>query len=166
VFDLSIGHSFLDVGCSFGFLPVLMAEREPNMHIGGCDKNPDAIGFSRDLSEVSGVGHVAFMLQDVLDTNILRLGTFDTVVAIHLLEHLPEPDLSRALTHLLHLTARRLILAVPYEQEAKAVYGHQYVFTKEKLQQWGGWCLNTLQGAGRWWCEDVAGGMLIVERSL
>jgi SAM-dependent methyltransferase len=165
MFDLYTGQSFLDVGCSFGFLPVLLAEREPDMRILGCDNNPDAIGFSRDLAKVSGVGHVVFTLNDVLHATILDLGTFDTVVALHLLEHLSEKDLARALTHLLHLTAKRLIIAVPYEQQAVAIYGHQYVFTQEKLQQWGQWCLNTLQGAGRFWYEEVAGGMLIIERS-
>jgi SAM-dependent methyltransferase len=165
ILDLSIGDTLLDVGCSFGFLPVLMSERDPDMRILGCDKNPDAIDFSTDLAEVSGVGHVAFALHDVLDATILGLGTFDTVTAVHLLEHLPERDVALAFTHLLHLTAKRLIIAVPYEQQARTLYGHQYVFTKEKLQQWGQWCLNSLQGAGRFWCEEVAGGMLIIERS-
>ena len=165
IFDLYTGQSFLDVGCSFGFLPVLMAERVPDIRILGCDNNPDAIGFSTDLAEVSGVGHVTFTLQDVLNATILDLGTFDTVVAVHLLEHLPERDVSLALTHLLQLTAKRLIIAVPYEQQAIAIYGHEHVFNKEKLQQWGKWCLKMLQGAGRFWCEDVAGGMLIIERS-
>lgn len=165
VFDLYTGQSVLDVGSSFGFLPVLMAERVPDICIMGCDNNPDAIGFSTDLAEVSGVGHVTFTLQDVLNATILGLGTFDTVIAVHLLEHIPERDLSIAFTHLLQLTAKRLIIAVPYEQQAIAIYGHEHVFNKEKLQQWGKWCLKTLQGAGRFWCEDVAGGMLIIERS-
>ncbi len=165
VFDLYTGQSFLDVGCSFGFLPVLMADRVPNICIMGCDNNPDAIGFSKDLAEVSGVRHVTFTLQDALNATILGLGTFDTVAALHVLEHIPERNLPLALTHLLQMTAKRLIIAVPYEQQATAIYGHEHVFNKEKLQQLGKWCLETLGGAGRFWCEDVAGGMLIVEHS-
>lgn len=164
VFDFYPGQSFLDVGCSFGFLPVLMAERVPNICVTGCDKNLDAIGFSTDLAEVAGVRHITFTQQDVLDATILGLGRFDTVTALHVLEHLPERDMPLALTHLLRITARRLIIAVPYEEQAKVIYGHEQVFCKEKLEQWGTWCLEALKGAGRFWCEDVAGGMLIVER--
>ena len=164
VLDLYAGQSFLDVGCSFGFLPVLMAERVPTICVMGCDNNLDAIRFSTDLVEVTGVRHVTFTLQDVLNATILGLGTFDTVVALHLLEHLPERDLPIAFTHLLRMTSKRLIIAVPYEQQAIAIYGHECVFTKEKLQRWGKWCLEALEGQGRFWCEDVAGGMLIVER--
>src|SRR5205823_2796163 len=106
-----VGQSLLDVGCSFGFFPVLMAERLPDLSIVGCDNNPDAISFSTDVAEITGVRHITFSRQDVLSATILRLGTFDTVTAFHLLEHLPEAQLPQALEHLLKLTRRRLIVA-------------------------------------------------------
>jgi SAM-dependent methyltransferase len=165
VFELCIGWSFLDVGCSFGFLPVLLAERAPDAHITGCDNNPDALRFSTDLAAMTSVRQARFRLQDILDPAILCLGTFDTVTVLHVLEHLPEQEMSVAFTHLLRLTTKRLIIAVPYEERAQALYGHQQVFTAEKLHDWGKWCIDMLEGAGRYWCEDVMGGMLIIERS-
>lgn len=163
VFDLYTGQSLLDVGCSFGFLPVLMAERLPNASIVGCDKNPDALHFSTDLAQVVGTRNVRFALQDILDKAALDLGTFDTVTALHLLEHLSESDVSLALTHLLALTARRLIIAVPYEQQATAAYGHLHVFTPQKLEQWGMYCVEKIGNHAHFWCEQVAGGLLVID---
>lgn len=40
IFELFIGQSLLDVGCSFGFFPVLMAERFPQLRINGVDNKP------------------------------------------------------------------------------------------------------------------------------
>ncbi len=164
VFELCVGGSFLDVGCSFGFLPVLIAEHVPGAHIIGCDNNPDALRFSTDLATISGVRQITFSLQDILDPAILSLGIFNTVTVLHVLEHLSEQEIPVALTHLLQLTEKRLIIAVPYEERAQRPYGHQQVFTPEKLHGWGRWCINMLGGAGQYWCEDVMGGMLVVER--
>ena len=164
VFELFVGQSFLDVGCSFGFLPVLMAEQVKDATIMGCDFNPDALDFAIDLAATTGVHQVLFSLQDVLDPTIRCLGSFDTVTALHLLEHLQEQDMPVALSHLLQMTSKRLIIAVPYEEQVQVLYGHIQRFTPEKLDRWGRWCIDTLEGRGRYWCEEVMGGLLIVER--
>jgi len=33
-----------------------------------------------------------------------------------------------------------------------------------KLEQWGKWCVEHLQNQGHFWCEDVMGGLLVIER--
>lgn len=165
IFALFTGQSLLDVGCSFGFLPVLMAKRNPHARITGCDNNPDAITFSTDLATVTNANSLTFKLLDVLAEDFPRQESFDTVTAIHLLEHLTEQDLPVALTHLLQVTGNRLLIAVPYEEEAQGLYGHHQIFTPEKLNYWGNWCIEQLKGKGRYWCEEVMGGLLIIERS-
>ena len=70
-----------------------------------------------------------------------------------------------AFEHLLKLAHRRLIVAVPYEQQITAAYGHAQLFSREKLEMWGKWSIEMLGGTARYWCEDVAGGMLVVDRS-
>src|SRR5262249_56161358 len=107
---------------------------------------------------------VTFLLRDVLSNDFAQVGSFDTVTAIHLLEHLAEDQLRIALTNLLRVTTRRLLVSVPYEVTLQALYGHQQAFTPEKLHLWGQWCVDTL-GAGSYRCEDVSGGLLIVDRS-
>ncbi len=162
--ELAVGQSVLDVGSSFGFLPVLLAERCPQARIVGCDNNPDLVSLASDLAYASGVPQVAFQLADVLTADFAKLGTFETVTAIHLLEHLTEDEVPIALTHLLAVTTRRLLIAVPYEEVVQPLYGHRQVFTPDTLRRWGAWCVSALNGAASFWCEEVMGGLLIVER--
>jgi SAM-dependent methyltransferase len=164
VCELAVGQRLLDVGSSFGFLPVLLAEQLPQGHIVGCDNNPDLIPIASDLARISGASQVTFHLQDVLAADFVDLGTFETVTALHLLEHLTEEELPIALTHLLAVTAHRLLIAVPYEETVQSLYGHHQVFTPDTLRQWGVWCVAALDGAATSWCEEVKGGLLIIER--
>ncbi len=165
VFELCVGQSFLDVGCSFGFLPVLLAEHALDSCIVGCDNNPDALRFSSDLAGVTGTQQFTFALRDVLAANFLDLGRFDSVIAIHLLEHLTEQEFPVALAHLLEATSKRLLIAVPYEEKVQPLYGHHQAFTLEKLHFWGKWCVERLGENSRYWCEDLMGGLLVVDRS-
>jgi hypothetical protein len=87
------------------------------------------------------------------------------VTAIHLLEHLSEEDIPTALDHLLRTARKRLLIAVPYEQQAQALYGHYQTFTPDKLQQWGKWCVETLEGKEKYWYEELMGGLLVVEHA-
>lgn len=164
IFELVSGRSLLDVGCSFGFFPVLMAERDQSMHIVGSDVSLDAISFSTTLAAATEVQSTTFHQIDVLSHDFPKLGHFDTVTAIHLLEHLSEEDTQTALDHLLQTAKKRLLIAVPYEQQAQALYGHHQTFTPEKLHQWGKWCVVRLEGKGKYWYEELMGGLLVVER--
>lgn len=57
---------------------------------------------------------LTFLQLDLLSSHFVEeLGSFDTVTAIHLLEHLPEALLSLAFQHLLEVTRHRLMVAVP-----------------------------------------------------
>jgi SAM-dependent methyltransferase len=166
ILELVTGQSLLDVGCCFGFLPVLMAERDHSMHIIGSDISHDAIGFSTRLANATEAHNVAFHQIDTLSNDFPKLGHFDSVTAIHLLEHLAEEDMPTALDHLLQVTTKCLLIAVPYEEQAQALYGHRQTFTPEKLHQWGMWCVETLEGKGKYRYEELMGGLLIIERTL
>ena len=162
--ELSTGQSLLDVGSSFGFFPILMSELLSIATIIGCDNNRNILSIAMDLANEVGSQHIEFMLKDLLATDFETIGQFDTVTAIHLLEHLSEEKMLYAFDHLLKATRRRLIISVPYEEQATLAYGHQQVFTREKLEQWGMWCVEHIEMQGRFWCEDVMGGLLVIER--
>jgi 2-polyprenyl-3-methyl-5-hydroxy-6-metoxy-1,4-benzoquinol methylase len=165
--SLKLGDSLLDVGCACAFWPLLVAEREKESRerIVGIDNRREAITLSANLAACMGINHLEFLQSDVTSAAFSELGTFDTVTAIHLLEHIPEEKLSLVFKNLLKVTDQRLIIAVPYEQEATIAYGHRVVFTPEKLDSWGNRCVEYLQGKGSYWCEEVMGGMLIVDKN-
>ncbi|SRR6266568_321323 len=167
VCELRVGGTFLDAGCASGFLPLLVAERIPFLReVVGVDIQAEAFAVARDIAEERNFTNVRFAQADLLADNFSQIGQFDTVVALHLLEHFTEKDMFRVLTNVLKVTSQRLIVAVPFEQEQPEVaYGHQQLFTRKKLTTVGEWCLQQLDGAGRMWYEDCVGGLLLIERA-
>jgi SAM-dependent methyltransferase len=165
--ELLIGSSLLDVGCACAFWPVLVAQRyaEQFKRIVGVDNRTDALALSEQLAALVQSDTTKFSLADVLAPEFTALGRFDTVTAIHLLEHLSETLLPDALMHLLQVTRHRLLIAVPYEDQPTLAYGHAQVFTREKLEEWGRWCVERLNGKGKMHCEDLEGGLLLIERT-
>jgi hypothetical protein len=167
LFELKVGASLLDVGCACAFWPVLVAEREPHAHssIVGVDNRLDVVHLSQHMAALTHHQDLTFLQLDLLSPQFVEeLGTFDRVTAIHLLEHLPEAQLPLAFQHHRQVKRHRLMVAVSYESEATKVYGHEHVFTQETLEHWGQWCVELLDGAARFWCEDVAGGLLVIDR--
>ena len=165
ILECRVGHSLLDVGSNLGHLPVLLSELGGDVTVVGCDNRRESIACCEELAAATGSGRVTFRQADVLAPDFAGIGRFDTVTAVHVLEHLPEDELPAALGNLLDVTARRLIVSVPYEEPVEPLYGHRQAFTPEKLRSWGEWCAETMAG-GRSRCEDVAGGFLVVDRSL
>ena len=162
-----VGTSLLDVGCACAFWPLLVVEREVGKHgrIVGADNRQEAIALSQNMAKLAEINDVEFIQADLLTPDFTKLGSFDTVTAIHLIEHIPEDKLPDAFTNLLKVTRRRLLIAVPYEKQAEVAYGHEQVFSHEKLEQWGQWCVERIKGEGKAFCEDIMGGILIIERS-
>ena len=166
LFALKVGSELLDVGCACAFWPILVAQTLDKIpqRIVGVDNRQDAINLSMQLASLTNTTSIEFLIADVLASEFLELGVFDTVTVIHLLEHIPEIHLPLALSNLLQVTRYRLLIAVPYEEQPELAYGHEQVFNREKLEAWGQWCIKQLDGKGRAYCEDVQGGLLVIEK--
>ena len=163
---LKVGSELLDVGCACAFWPILVAQTLDKIpqRIVGVDNRQDAINLSMQLASLTNTTSTEFLMADVLASEFLELGAFDTVTVIHLLEHIPEMHLPLVLSNLLQVTRCRLLIAVPYEEQPELAYGHEQVFNREKLETWGQWCIKQLNGKGRAYCEDVQGGLLVIEK--
>jgi hypothetical protein len=107
---------------------------------------------------------VRFDQVDLLSDEMGSCGPFDTVTALHVLEHFREEDMYAVLAKLLRVTARRLIIAVPYEVGTpEPAYGHEQLFMREKLEAVGRWCIQQW-GAGQAYYEECAGGLIYLDR--
>jgi SAM-dependent methyltransferase len=165
VCELCVGESFLDAGCETGFLPLIIAERIPFMErIIGVDIRPDLFEVMGEIAQERQMNSVHFVQADLLAGDFTNLGTFDTVTALGVIEHFSEAEMYQVLCNLLAVTKQRLILTVPYEEQPEILYEHKQLFTRAKLEATGEWCIQQLQGAGRIWCEDCDGGLLLIER--
>lgn len=166
VYELQRGEMFLDAGCSFGFLPLLLAERFPALRqVVGVDIQTDSFTIVQRIAQERGLTNVSFAQADLLSDGVSEFGSFDTVTLLHVLEHFTEEEMDRVLAHLLPMVAQRLIIAVPYESdEPEAAFGHKQLFTRSRLEAVGEWCLRQWEGQGRMWYEDCADGLIVLER--
>lgn len=166
VCELGVGRRFLDAACNGGFLSLLLAERIPFViEALGIDIDEHVFAVAQQLAQERHLTNVRFAQADLLAADFKRIGQFDTVTALHVLEHFSEQDMYRVLNNLLQVTAQRLILAVPYEQsEPEVAYAHVQNFSRPKLEAVGTWCVQQLQGKAAIWYEDFIGGLLLIER--
>ncbi|MFL5627521.1 MAG: class I SAM-dependent methyltransferase [Ktedonobacteraceae bacterium] len=164
VCELHVGDSLLDAGCSFGLLPLFVAESIPALtKVVGVDIRTDSFPVTRAIADERHLTNVQFLQADLLVDDLSTIGQFDLVTVLHVLEHFTEDDMYRVLTNLLKVTSHRLIIGVPYEPgEPETAYGHEQLFTRAKLEAVGHWCLEQL-GTGYMSCEDCAGGLLIID---
>lgn len=85
---------------------------------------------------------VQFVQADLLADTFSAIGQFDTVTALHVIEHFTEADMYRVLANLLKMISQWLILMVPYEHEPETIYEHKQLFTRARLEAVGQWCIG------------------------
>lgn len=134
VVELTDSGSVLDLGSCFGFLPLLLAElgRGP---VTATDLVP---GTVRLVTRIAAARAVALGTL-VCDAAWVPLPdeSADTITAVHLLEHLDAAHGEAVLTEALRVARRRVVIAVPIEDEPNPVYGHVRVFDVDELNRIG-----------------------------
>jgi len=130
------GTTVLDVGCCFGFLPLLAAEQDPRLRVIGTDLVPATAALASRISRVHG-GRARFAAADLLALPVADEAV-DTVLAVHVLEHLPAGASTRALAQLRRVARCRVVIAVPLEESPDPVFGHLQAFDLPSLAQVGG----------------------------
>ncbi|MBK0870090.1 MAG: class I SAM-dependent methyltransferase [Saccharopolyspora sp.] len=145
----------LDVGSCFGFLAMLLAARAGTEVI-AADIDQGSIDLLRRMARQrrTPVGTL------VCDAARIPLpdGAVDTVLAVHLLEHLEPVHGAAVLAEALRLARERVVIAVPFEPEPTAAYGHVRTFDLPALEELG-------RGAGAHFrVEEHHGGWLVIDR--
>jgi SAM-dependent methyltransferase len=151
---LARGTSVLELGCCFGFLSLLLDAA--GHAVTATDVNPGTVRLLRAVAPRLG----ARLDVHRVDATGVRLpgSAFDTVLAIHLLEHLDAAEGEVMVEEALRLAQRRVIIAVPLEAVPDETYGHRRAFDLEALRD---------VGAATGWPFEVAdhhGGWLVLDR--
>lgn len=154
--SLVTGSSLLDVGTCFGFFPLFLQESDPQIDIVALDVSTPILELARDNASRRGTRTATFVRGDAC--NLPFAGdSFDTVTALHVLEHLTPSSANRALQEMCRVVRRRVIAAVPLEEEPDPAYEHVQRFDREGLIELG-------EKTG-WRCdfEDYLGGWIVLE---
>jgi len=157
VLSLIRGVTVLDVGCCFGFLPLLAAERNPRLRLIGADLVPGTAALASQISRTRGA-RPRFLAADLLALPVASQAV-DTVLAIHVLEHLPADASRLALAQLRRAARRRVVIAVPLEPVPDPVFGHRQAFDLAGLASIGdtpGWSRTVHAADGGWLVLDRA----------
>ena len=94
VCQLCVGERFLDAGCNSGFLSLLLAEHMPFVSEAvGVDIDVNVFQVAQELAEERHLTNVRYVQGDLLADDLSTIGTFDTVTALHVLEHFTEEDM-------------------------------------------------------------------------
>ena len=88
----------------------------------------------------------------------------DTVTALHLVEHLPDGTIDAVLREALRLARHRVVIAVPFEDEPRACYGHVQRFDLTRLRVLGERLCDEHSGL-RATVHEFHGGWLILDKS-
>jgi SAM-dependent methyltransferase len=152
-FELVTPGSVLELGCCFGFLA---------LRIAGTGRPVIASDVSR--GKVRLLDAMAVRLGVPLHTVTADAARFpaedglaDTVLAIHLLEHLEPAHGTQVVEEALRLAARRVVVAVPLEEEPNETFGHVRTVSLDDLRRWG-------RASGhRFDVHDLHGGWLVID---
>ena len=124
----------VELGCCFGFLSLRLAAA--GHRVTAVDLVP---------------GTARLLATDVADARARRsrpwpatrrriplaTGAADTVFAVHLLEHLPRGADAGVLAEMLRVARRRVVVAVPFEDEPNPAWGHVRTFDLAELDALG-----------------------------
>ncbi len=152
--DLLPVTTVADLGCGFGFLALHLAAR--GAAVTACDVTPGATGLLRRMAGLLGLP------LDVVtgDAGSGRLGPVpaDAVALLHVLEHVDEAAAAALISAATRIARHRVVVAVPYETTAAALFGHVRTIGAHQLDR---------LGAGSGWdyrVHEYRGGWLVLDR--
>jgi len=143
----------LDVGSCFGFLPLLLAER-PASAVTASDLSGGTMRLLAAVAAARGV-RVSTLVCDATRIPVAD-GWAETVSVIHLLEHLSPEHARAVLGEALRVARRRVVVAVPFEEQPSAAYGHVRSFDLRQLGDLGD------RIGRRSWVHEHHGGWLVL----
>jgi hypothetical protein len=152
---LSRGESVLDLGTCFGFLPLAWATRPGHPLLLAADLSEASASLLQRQADRRGAA-VQAICADALRLPLAG-GSVDSVMLLHVLEHLTPTDSLTVLDEALRVARRRVVVAVPVEPAPDPVFGHLQVFDLPRLAALGrrtGWWVSLFEADGAWLVLD------------
>lgn len=157
--SLLVGSRLVDLGSCFGFLPLRLAAR-----------GMDVVATDLSTPTMKLLARVSRTLRRPVQTICCDAASVplperdaDTVTAVHLLEHLTPAMAGDVVDEALRLARRRVVVAVPFEDEPRACYGHIQRFDTAALRGLAAQVQRRHPGV-RAGAHDYHGGWLILDR--
>ncbi|MBA3524179.1 MAG: class I SAM-dependent methyltransferase [Geodermatophilaceae bacterium] len=147
------GRRVLDVASCFGFLPLLL--HSDGLDVVASDVNSGSMALLAAVAGARGGGPA--VLTCSADALPLAAGGADTVLVVHLLEHVPAAVGTVMLAEAQRVARQRVVVAVPYEDEPTAAYGHVRTLDAADLRALGaasGWGYEVVEDSGGWLVLD------------
>jgi len=147
--------SVMELGCCFGFLSLRVARG--GRAVTASDVTAGTIRLLHAVAPRLGAP-VSTLVADAARVPAAD-SCADNVLAVHLLEHLEPEHGRRVLREAVRLARRRVLVAVPLEQEANETYGHVRTISLDDLHAWGRDSALTFEvheHHGGWLVIDVA----------
>ncbi|HOZ59201.1 MAG TPA: mycofactocin oligosaccharide methyltransferase MftM, partial [Nakamurella multipartita] len=148
--------SVLEIGCCFGFLSLRLA-RAAGRSVIASDLSAGTVGLLRVVADRLGVPLGTLVADAARVPRPDR--SVDVVLMVHLLEHLDPDHCRRAIDEALRVADRRVVIAVPYEDEPTPAFGHLRTLDESDLRAWGSACPGWT-----WSVHEHLGGWLILDR--
>ncbi|MGB3770462.1 MAG: mycofactocin oligosaccharide methyltransferase MftM [Rhodococcus sp. (in: high G+C Gram-positive bacteria)] len=152
--SLIVGDSVLDLGSCFGFFPLRLALR--GVTVTATDIHEGTVRLLDAMRAPLGV-ELTTLVCDAGEVPVVD-GFADTVTALHLLEHVDEDLGDRIVREALRVARRRVVVAVPFENEAQACHGHVRTFdlaALEALAERSGVSFEVFEHHGGWAVLDA-----------
>lgn len=123
-----------DVGTNTAFLPVILAEMFPEIHVSCSDIDiTPAVNSVKALSNKFGFREPSVYIKNLKDPGDEKK---DIVIANDVLEHFDEQESESIFKNLLGITGKYLLIHVPLEEVPSECYGHKTSFWGGKLASW------------------------------
>ncbi|QIM20103.1 class I SAM-dependent methyltransferase [Phycicoccus sp. HDW14] len=146
--------SVLELGSCFGFLALRLAAS--GRAVTASDVSGGTMRLLASMAPRFGVD-VATLTCDAAHVPVPDAGV-ESVLAVHLLEHLERDHAARVVAEARRLAARRVVVAVPLEDVPSEQFGHLWAVALDTLREWGqqavGWRAEVHEHHGGWLVLD------------
>lgn len=150
------GRSVHELGTCFGFQALRLARC--GLEVTASDLSAGSVRLLRDMSELLDLP-VDTQVSDAARITVPD-ASCDTVLAIHLLEHVPDETAVAIIQEACRIARRRVVVAVPFEGEPAQQFGHLRSLGLDDLRGWA-------RASGTEWPWQVYehhGGWLLLDR--